>query len=82
MDKNNYLEERLNNQIEWYDTKSEYHQHRFKILKYTEVSMGFLIPLISIAKPINFEFFFCCLRRSYATLRKFYINLKTPRQLD
>ena len=57
MDKDSYLEERLNNQIKWYDTKSTYHQHRFKILKYTEVSMGFLIPLISIAKPINFEFF-------------------------
>lgn len=57
MDKDSYLEERLNNQIKWYDTKSTYHQRRFKILKYTEVSMGFLIPLISIAKPINFEFF-------------------------
>ena len=52
-----YLKSRLDNQIDWYDTKSKYHQHRFKILKYIEVSMGFLIPLIAIAKPIHFEFF-------------------------
>ena len=42
-----YLKSRLDNQIDWYDTKSKYHQHRFKILKYIEVSMGFLISIDS-----------------------------------
>ena len=50
-----YLKSRLDNQIDWYDTKSQHHQKWFKILKYTEVLMGFLIPLLAICKPIKFE---------------------------
>ena len=55
MEPDEYLKSRLDNQINWYDTKSQHHQKWFKILKYTEVLMGFLIPLLAICKPINFE---------------------------
>lgn len=50
-----YLKSRLDNQIDWYDTKSQHHQRWYKILKYTEVALGFLIPLLSIGKPRCFE---------------------------
>lgn len=55
MEPDEYLKSRLDNQIDWYDTKSQHHQKWFKILKYAEVLMGFLIPLLAICKPINFE---------------------------
>lgn len=47
VEKDEYLESRLENQINWYDAKSKYHQKRYKLLKYIEVFLGFIIPILT-----------------------------------
>lgn len=47
----NYIEDRLDQQIKWYDTKSIYCQHRYKTLKIFEIIMAALIPLILLLSP-------------------------------
>ncbi len=46
MDKDKYLQERLDDQIEWYDKKSKVNQKWFKLLKIMEISSAALIPFI------------------------------------
>ncbi len=46
MDKDKYLQERLDDQIEWYDKKSQVNQKWFKLLKILEISSAALIPFI------------------------------------
>jgi len=43
----NYIDDRLNNQIEWYDQKSLHHQRWFKALKSAAITFGILIPITS-----------------------------------
>ena len=45
MEPDEYLKSRLDDQINWYDTKVNTIKNGLKILKYAEVLMGFLIPL-------------------------------------
>jgi len=47
MNKENYLEERLETQINWYDSKSQSNQHWFKNLRSAEISCAALIPFIA-----------------------------------
>jgi hypothetical protein len=47
MEKDNYLTERLESQIEWYDTKSETNQFWFKSLRATEIICAAAIPFIA-----------------------------------
>ena len=42
-----YIEQRLNNQIGWYDTKSSTNQAWFKRLRFTEVVAAAIIPFLS-----------------------------------
>ena len=60
MEENNiieYINDRLNNQIEWYDKKSQHHQRWFKLLKSTEIILGVLIPIISYFAHDNFKIY-------------------------
>lgn len=50
MEKDDYLKSRLDNQINWYDDKSQHHQKWYKGLKWTEVFLGFLVPIVTISK--------------------------------
>lgn len=47
MDKENYLEERLEAQIDWYDTKSKSNQSWFKNLRIAEIFCAALIPFVA-----------------------------------
>lgn len=47
MEENDYLAERLENQIDWYDTKSQKNQYWFKSLRATEIICAALIPFIA-----------------------------------
>lgn len=50
MEVDKYLESRLDEQINWYDKKSQFHQKCYKKLKYTEVVLGFLIPILTTSR--------------------------------
>ena len=41
-----YIDERLNEQISWYSSKSQWNQKRFKILKIIEFTSAALIPFL------------------------------------
>ena len=47
MDKVNYLEDRLEAQINWYDTKSQGNQSWFKSLRIAEITCAAVIPFIA-----------------------------------
>lgn len=47
MDSDQYLSERLNNQIDWYDRKSQYNQKRSQFLRILEILLAGFIPLLS-----------------------------------
>ena len=47
MDINQYIEERLNNQIQWYSPKSQHAQKMYKIFQVTEIIIAAAIPLLS-----------------------------------
>ena len=47
MDKENYLKERVETQINWYDTKSQSNQRWFKNLRIAEILCAALIPFIA-----------------------------------
>lgn len=51
MEQDEYLNSRLDNQISWYDKKSQHHQRWYKCLKYIELFLGFMIPILSAWKP-------------------------------
>ena len=44
---NQYIEERLNNQIQWYSQKSQHAQKMYKIFQVTEIIIAAAIPLLS-----------------------------------
>ena len=47
MDEKQYLSERLEKQIDWYNKKSQYNQKWFKSLRLTEIVCAALIPFLS-----------------------------------
>lgn len=47
MDDQQYLTERLEDQLQWYDQKSQYSQKWFKRLRLTEIFSAALIPFLS-----------------------------------
>lgn len=47
MTEEEYLQDRLENQITWYDTKSLYNQRRYKRLRLMEIIAAALIPFLS-----------------------------------
>ncbi len=47
MEQSNYLTERLDAQIEWYDTKSQANQRWFKSLRTTEIICAAVIPFLA-----------------------------------
>ncbi len=47
MDKDQYLSERLEDQIDWYDKRSQKNQTWFKSLRVTEISCAAVIPFIA-----------------------------------
>lgn len=53
----NYIDDRLNNQIEWYDQKSLHHQRWFKALKSAAITFGILIPITSCFLHEYFKLF-------------------------
>ena len=46
MDQDKYLKERLDDQIDWYDKKSQWNQKWFKRLKIMEISFAAFIPFM------------------------------------
>lgn len=46
MDEQTYIKERLNEQIEWYDSKSKDSQKKFKLSKYFVISASAIIPFL------------------------------------
>ena len=50
-----YINDRLDNQIEWYDQKSSHHQMWFKILKSVAITFGIFIPISSCFLHENFK---------------------------
>ena len=55
MESDEYLKSRLDNQIDWYDSKSQWHQKWYKCLKYVELLLGFMIPILSAWEPPHFS---------------------------
>jgi len=47
MDAEEYLKDRLDEQMNWYDKKSMWHQKRFKRLRFIEVIAAAIIPLVA-----------------------------------
>lgn len=48
-----YINNRLDEQIKWYDEKSQKHQKHYKILKTLEIILVAIIPVITIVININ-----------------------------
>lgn len=55
MNEEEYIKDRLDDQIQWYDNKSQHHQKWYKKLKILELGAGFLIPIFTTLKPSYFE---------------------------
>ena len=47
MDINEYIQSRVDDQINWYSKKSQMAQKRYKIFQTVEIIMAALIPLLS-----------------------------------
>ncbi len=47
MDQENYIADRLEKQIEWYDNKSQYNQRWYKSLRITEIVCAAIIPFLA-----------------------------------
>jgi hypothetical protein len=47
MDENEYMKQRVDDQISWYEEKSAWNQSRYKRLRMTEFSCAALIPFLS-----------------------------------
>lgn len=54
-DIDNYIINRLNQQINWYDKKSKKHQNWYKILKALEITLSVSIPILSHILSTNFK---------------------------
>lgn len=50
-----YIRNRLDNQIQWYDKKSQSHQKWYKFLQILELTAGFSIPIFTTLKIDCFE---------------------------
>jgi len=50
-----YINDRLDNQIDWYDQKSAHHQMWFKILKSGAITFSIFIPITSCFLHENFK---------------------------
>ncbi len=56
MKEEQYLTDRLQDQIDWYDQKSQFNQKWFKWLRVTEIICASLIPLLSgLSSSINYS---------------------------
>lgn len=55
MTEQEYLEDRLEDQIKWYDKKSQIHQKWYKKLKFIELISGFAIPIATLVRFSSFE---------------------------
>lgn len=55
MNEEEYIKGRLDNQIQWYDKKSQTHQSWYKGLKILELTSGFSIPIFTTLKINRFE---------------------------
>ena len=42
-----YINDRVNNQIEWYDKKSKYNQYFYKVLQLIEIILAAAIPVLT-----------------------------------
>lgn len=47
MDEQTYIDKRIEDQIEWLDAKSTWNQRLFKRLRFAEIVMGSLIPVLA-----------------------------------
>lgn len=47
MGEEDYLEQRLQDQLDWYERKSSYYQHRYKRLRLIEILCAAIIPFLS-----------------------------------
>jgi hypothetical protein len=47
MDENTYINDRLEDQINWYDSKSQTNQRWFKRLRFTEIICAAIIPFLA-----------------------------------
>ena len=47
MQQQEYLEQRLDDQMNWFDKKSQFNQKRYKQIKSTEIILAALIPLMA-----------------------------------
>lgn len=58
MDENDYKEQRLEDQINWYDGKSMWNQKRYKNLRLFEIiaaaSIPFMVGLVELSENINY----------------------------
>ena len=48
MNEQQYLTERLDDQLNWYDRKSQWNQRRYKILRIIEITCASIIPALSV----------------------------------
>ncbi len=56
MNEDQYFSERLDDQIDWYDSKSQFNQRWFKRLHLTEIVCASLIPFLSgLSSSINYS---------------------------
>lgn len=76
-----YIEERLNPQIQWYSSKSSINQKRYKISQIFEIILATLIPLLSAYSDIKLIAFivglfgaFIAIIESISKLYKFHEN--------
>lgn len=82
MDIEKYLKERVEDQINWYDQKSQYAQKRYKICQVIEIILASIIPLLSgyatkhYIIPIIIGIFGCVIAiiESITKLYKFHEN--------
>lgn len=55
MNEEEYIKVRLDDQIQWYDNKSQRHQKWYKSLKILELAAGFSIPIFTALKVNHYE---------------------------
>lgn len=56
MTENDYIEKRLDDQITWYDKKSQWNQKRFKTLRILEIIIASSIPVLAVASKESIGF--------------------------
>ena len=68
MDINQYIEKRLDPQINWYDKKSTEAQKAYKFFQITEIVLASIIPLLTGYSNVHFFYSYYCrdIRSSYS----------------